>query len=257
MIQLHEPASPWQVGGDRKRGLTAKNVFDEAGQVAAGADIHEEAKTVGVHGLDRFAESHGRRPLFNGQLANRANVIGHRPARRTRIDRNRLSLKRHLAEELGDRANHRSEARGVIGARKRQALPKNALPAQPAHDRLKLSRGDGKHHLVRAIVHGHGRIIGPNVTANRLDTLPIGGGGDQVRHRQVTGSFKAAKDGAQMSKLLLEHPIGRKNPRGGECQQLAAAVANHRVGLQSEMGEKLIHRPLGIQHDVHRRGRRP
>ena len=74
---------------------------------------------------------------------------------------------------------------------------------------------------------------------------------------QVAGCFEAAKDRAEPAELLLEGAVGREDPRRGEGQQLAAAVADHRVGPQLEPGQELIHGPLGVQDDVHRRRRRP
>ena len=68
MVQLGEPAATGQVGGDRERRLAAEDVFDEAGEVAASADIDEKAKAVGVHGLDRLAERNGGGPLLDGEL---------------------------------------------------------------------------------------------------------------------------------------------------------------------------------------------
>ena len=59
VIQLGQTAAAGQVGRDRERRLAAEDVFDEAGQVAACPDIDEQAKAVGVHGLDRLAERHG------------------------------------------------------------------------------------------------------------------------------------------------------------------------------------------------------
>ena len=75
VVQLGQAAATRQVGGDGERRFAAEDVFHEAGQVTTSADIDEEAKAIGMHGLDRLAEGDGCRPLLG------------RPGRESRSDR--------------------------------------------------------------------------------------------------------------------------------------------------------------------------
>ena len=107
-----------------KAGLPRRVSSHEAGQVAAGADVDKQAQAVGVHGLDRLAERDGLGPLRDGQLADRLGIVGHPPARRTRIDRDA-----RRTEASSGRRIRRSgpttglEARRVIGPRRTAGLP--------------------------------------------------------------------------------------------------------------------------------------
>ena len=97
----------------------------------------------------------------------------------------------------------------------------------------------------------------PSVATERLDAVAVRRHGDQSRRGQVARRLETAHDRPEPAQLALERPIGLENARGGQGQDLAAAMAEHRVGPQAQPGQHLVQGPLGVEDDVDRRRGRP
>ena len=189
MVQLGQTAAARQVGGDCERRLAAEDVFDEAGQVAAGPDIDEQAKAVRMHGLDRLAEGDGCRPLLG--RPGRESRSGHRASagamRRNRSERcGGLKVMPSKKSAIG--ATTGCEARRVIGARERQIFPEDALlrgGGRPVGSNS--SVGTARTTWWGQLSMATAAPSAADGAADGFDALSIGGDGDQVGLGQITG----------------------------------------------------------------------
>ena len=155
-------------------------------------------------------------------------------------------------------ADDRLEARRVVGAREGQVFPEDALArAGTAHNRSNSAGGTARTTWCGQLSMATAVPEAPRARQMASTRCSVGGDGDQAGLGQVAGGLEVAKDRAEPAELLLESAVGREDTRGGKGQQLAAAVADHGVGPKLEPGQELIHGPLGVQDDVHRRRRRP
>ena len=229
-----------------KAGRPRRVSCDEAGEVAAGADVDEDPQAVGVHGLDRLAERHRARPLGDRQLADRFGVGGHPPAGGARVDRDRRGRKRQAGEERrrSARAPRRTPACGRPG--RTAGPPAGCSPrAGDPDDPVDLRRRPGQDDLVRAVVDRDGDLVRhrrpgrpPRRGRRSAATATSRAAGTSA------GRLQAAEDRAQPAELPLELPVRPQHARRRQGQELAAAVAGHRVGLQAEPGQHLVERPL-------------
>ena len=130
--------------------------------------------------------------------------------------------------------------------------------AQAIDDPLDLGRRHGQDDLVRAVVH---RDVDTARRQRRGRAPRRGLGRSATATRRAAGKSpddsKPRKIAPSRPSLLLERPIGLEDTRGGQGQHLAAAVAEHGVGLQAQPGQDLVQGPLRVEDDVHRRRGRP
>ncbi len=145
----------------------------------------------------------------------------------------------------------------MIGPRERQDLQQDVLLAQSKDDPLDLSRRPGQDDLVRTVVDRDADIGSTQLANHRLDAVPAGGDGHELRRRHLAGRFEAAEDRPEPAQLPFQLAIDTEHARGGQGQHLAAAVADHRVRTQAQTRQHLIQRPLGVEDDIHTRRRRP
>ena len=68
----------------------------------------------------------------------------------------------------------------------------------------------------------------------------MGRHGHQASRGQVAGRLEAAHDRPEPAELAFERSIGLEDTAGGKRQDLAAAVAEHRVGTQAQPGQYLV-----------------
>ncbi len=212
-----------------------------------------------MHGLDGLAKRHGLGPLGDGELADRFWVAGHPPARRTRINRHARRPEAHLIEELGDRARRPGG---------NSAYDRHAKTGVPRQRMFSLAQAfDDAWSARRAAWPGR---PGAGNCPSRRSTPPASRSRQSASTRSLwaaTATSRASGKSPDDSKPLMIAPSRPslrssarsvwKTPRGGQGQYLAAAMAEHRVGMQAQPGQDLVQGPLRVQDDVDRRRGRP
>ena len=145
----------------------------------------------------------------------------------------------------------------MVGPLEGEVFQGDVLVAEATDDPVDLGRRPGQNDLMRAIVDRDDDVRGAQVTTDRLDALTGGRHGDQPRLGYVARRLETAKDLSEPAQLLFQDPVGPQHAGRGQGQNLAAAVAEHGVGDQTQPGQQSMQGPLRGQDDVHRRRRRP
>ena len=133
----------------------------------------------------------------------------------------------------------------------------NRLPAEEVDHACVFRRRHGHDDLMRAVVHCHGHFACTQPATEGLHASAIGRHGNQSSLGQVARRLEPAHDRTQSAQLALELSVSGEDTRGCQREQLAATVAQHRVGLQAQAEEHLIQGPLGVQDKVHAGRGRP
>ncbi len=98
---------------------------------------------------------------------------------------------------------------------------------------------------MRAVVHrdlDHRRP--PGLGDRGGDPIPVGGDGHQAGGRQVARRFEPPEQRGERPEAILERLVHRHDPGRRQREELAAAVADHRVGHQAQPEQELIQSPL-------------